>query len=968
MSGPAVPAEAVPPQASSLQLSVLGGVRASRDGDDLALGGPRPRALLAALVVAAGRPATEDLLIDAVWDSEPAPAAKQALHTYVARLRGVLEPGRSARGAATVLVRGNGGYTLALRPEQVDVWAMRELAARGATALAQRRPHEAMSVLDLALATGDGTPFGDLADRAFLAAEVAALTELRAGIREDRAAAALATGEDVTLLDDLAALTTEYPLRERAWELRARALYRAGRQADALAVLRTARDLLAEELGVDPGPGLAATERAVLAHDPELLRRAPAADAPAPAAGTTRRPLPVPSTALLGRDDDLVRLRAALDAHRLVTVVGPGGVGKTRVALALAADAGGPVWWAELADLAPGTSGALLAPVVAEAAGVLTAQGADQLAAALAGTPGLLVLDNCEHVLDAVAELLTTLLPACPGVRVVATSREPVDLPGEQLLELAPLSSAAAEQLFLDRASAAAPGAAPTGDDRARVAEVCARLDGLPLAVELAAARSRTLSVGEIADALDDRFSLLVGAGRGAPARHRSLEHTIALSVDDLGPADRRLFGALSVFTGGFDAAAAAAVAGVPVRDGLATLVAKSLVGVDTGAPGPRRFALLETLRAFGDTLLDDAARTAARTAHRRWVLDVVTEADAAWLGHDAARWFGRVRAEQPNVRAAFGAALADGGAAAVDDALRLAGAMGWYWYRFGRVAEGIGWATAALAAAGPDAAPEAVGLAHFASGPLRYLAGDPAGAAADVAAGLERMDPARHPTKVARGLAFRAYLAAAADPAAAQALLGEALAVSRAAGDGPGESETLMAAGHLARLGGDTATALDVLRSAVAVARRAGHGFADGSSRWHLVKTLLDRGDPAALDEAESLVRFLGGEPDVTSWLVAVHTLAGALGRSGDGTRGARLLGAVSAVGGEVGYRPEEMDPQDSERNVALVRAALGGSAERFATAFTGGVAGGRAAIAAVLDELGDGGTVAARVVGRSA
>ena len=151
-------------------------------------------------------------------------------------------------------------------------------------------------------------------------------------------------------------------------------------------------------------------------------------------------------------------------------------------------------------------------------------------------------------------------------------------------------------------------------------------------------------------------------------------------------------------------------------------------------------------------------------------------------------------------------------------------------------------------------------------------------------------------------------------------------------------------------------------------VARRAGHGFADGSSRWHLVKTLLDRGDPAALDEAESLVRFLGGEPDVTSWLVAVHTLAGALGQSGDGVRGARLLGAVSVVGGEVGYRPEEMDPQDSERNAALVRAALGGSAERYAAAFTEGVAGGRAAIAAVLDELGDGGTVATRMVGRSA
>ncbi|ALE84637.1 BTAD domain-containing putative transcriptional regulator [Pseudonocardia sp. HH130629-09] len=649
---------------------------------------------------------------------------------------------------------------------------------------------------------------------------MAALTELRAGIREDRAAAALATGEDLTLLDELAALTTEFPLRERAWALRARALYRTGRRADALAVLRTARDLLAEEL---------------------------------------------------------------------------------------------------------------------------TAQGAGQLPAALADSSGLLVLDNCEHVLDAVAELLTTLLPACPGVRVVTTSREPVDLPGNSCgnSRRCPPPRPSSCSWTARRPRHPAPHRpATTGRSSPRSAPGST---GSRWPSSWPPPAAAPCSVGEIADALDDRFSLLVVAGRGNPARHRSLERTIALSVDDLDPADRRLFAALSVFTGGFDAAAAAAVVGAPVRDGLATLVAKSLVGVAAGAPGPRRFALLETLRAFGDTLLDDAGRAAARTAHRRWVLDVVTVADAAWLGHDAARWFGRVRAEQPNVRAA----LADGRTAAVDDALRLAGA---------------------LAAAGPDADPEAVGLAHVASGPLRYLAGDPAGAAADVAAGLERVAPARHPTKVARGLAFRAYLAAATDPAAAQALLGEALAVSRAAGDGPGESETLMAAGHLARLGGDTATALDVLRSAVAVARRAGHGFADGSSRWHLVKTLLDRGDAAAaLDEAESLVRFLGGEPDVTSWLVATHTLAGALGQSGDGVRGARLLGAVSAIGGEVGYRPEEMDPQDSERDVALVRAALGGSAERYATAFTEGVAGGRATVAAVLDELGDG-DGAARAVGRSA
>ncbi|MET0188449.1 MAG: hypothetical protein ABW212_05585, partial [Pseudonocardia sediminis] len=298
----------------------------------------------------------------------------------------------------------------------------------------------------------------------------------------------------------------------------------------------------------------------------------------------------------------------------------------------------------------------------------------------------------------------------------------------------------------------------------------------------------------------------------------------------------------------------------------------------------------------------------------------------------------------------AFETALADGDA---DTALRLSGAMGWYWYRTGRIAEGIGWATAALAAAGPDADPEAVGLAHFAAGPLQYLAGDGEGAAASIAAGLAGMDATREPTKVTRGLAFQANLAGAHDPAAAPALAQRALETARSLGDGPGEAESLMTLGIIARLGGASDTAIELLDASIAVARMAGHGFAEGSSAWIRVKTRLDRGEVAqALGEATAVVRAFGAQPDVTSWLVAVHVLGGALGAAGDGEAGARLLGAVSAIGGDVGFRPEQMDPADSERNVKLVRAAL--SAERYATAFSAGVAGGRDTVAEVLAGLG--------------
>ncbi|MFF3440617.1 BTAD domain-containing putative transcriptional regulator [Streptosporangium sp. NPDC002721] len=917
---------------SGLHFSVLGPLTVTRDGERLDLGGPRVKALVATLLIAQGKMVTSDRLVDAVW-GENAPASGVAtLYSYITKLRRVLEPDRPPRTATGLLDRQGPGYVLRVRPESVDSERFAALAERGARLLSDD-PSAAAESLAAALALWHGPAYADLGDTDVAGAEIARLENARLTARQDHAAARLATGADVQAVGELESLVREHPLAERSWELLALALYRNGRQADALATLRTARERLIEELGVDPGPSLRAVEAAILRQDPALAPHPPekaatAAERPEPREPVRPR-LPVPLTRLIGRDDAVDAVRDLLAAHRLVTIAGPGGTGKSRVALEAARgyrigdgdgdeDEDGP-WLALLADV---TDAELLPVAIGAAMGAATTSGTDHLAASIGDRETLLVLDNCEHLVDAVAPLAETLLSRCPGLRLLATSREPLAVTGEATWDLPPLDpDGAAVELFLERSLPARPGRRPRHDERELISRICRELDGLPLAVELAAAQTRVLSLEQIADGLDDRFALLATGSRTAPERHRSLEAVIASSVRLLTPPERELLGCLSLFEGGFDLEAAERMAGSPeVLHRLGGLVAKSLVTVD-GSAAPRRYRMLETIRQYALRALsgDERARWAGR--HLAWTVELAETAGRRLRTFDGELWLRRLRYEQANTRAALGHALATGDG---DSALRLAGALSWFWYRNGNVHEGIARLSEALDRAG--AGHPGRGQALIGRALLRYLAGDPFAGNDDVELALREAEATGDIEVMARGLPYRAYfLQLSGDPDKAQLTLAEGWARVRATGLSWIEAELMMVRGQITRVAGDPLLAAGQLVQAADIAEACGHDWAYCSSGWIGAKVAMDTGDAGrAVQQAARLVVHLDRVQDVTSWLACAHVLAGALGMAGRGVDGAVLLGAVSAIGSRVGYSPELMDPLDGPRNVAVVRAAL--------------------------------------------
>jgi predicted ATPase len=424
------------------------------------------------------------------------------------------------------------------------------------------------------------------------------LIELRAVAVEERLAARLAAGDAPGAVGDLEAAVRAEPYRERRWELLILAQYRSGRQADALASLRRVRSLLGEELGVDAGPALQDLERRLLVQDPRLLleTRPP----------KTARPL----SAFLGRTVELAALDALTSTHRLVTLVGPGGAGKTRLAVEFADE---QAWFVRLADAT--------APVPAVAAELrLRGTTLDAVTAALADRAGLLLLDNCEHLIGPVAELAMHLLAHCPDLRILATSREPLAVDGERLLPVDPLPADEAIALLTDRIGAQRPGWRPDAGDTAHMTRIVAALDGIPLALELAAARTRMLSLGELSELLRDRFPALGPVPRGAITPHQTLEAAVAWSVDLLPRADRALLLRLWPFEGGFPLAAADSD-----LDRLSALVARSMVAADTSVT-PTRYRLLEIIRAY--CRAHDPDPVASREAHAAWTRDLV----ARWI------------------------------------------------------------------------------------------------------------------------------------------------------------------------------------------------------------------------------------------------------------------------------------------------------------------------------------------------
>ncbi|MDQ7811036.1 BTAD domain-containing putative transcriptional regulator [Amycolatopsis sp. A133] len=648
-----------------MQFAILGPVEARRpDGTPVALGGPQLRGLLALLALDAGRVVSAGRLIDGLHGEHPPEGAAEALQSQVSRLRRRLRDG----GAPDGLVEFTpAGYRLAVDPADVDVHRFDRL-----TGQARETPDPAgkIELFTEALALWRGPALDGLADPP----RAARLAELRLAATEDRVEAGLALGHHDRLVAELRELTREHPLRERLAAQLVRALHGSGRSAEALAVFAEVRARLADELGADPSPGLADAHAAVLR-----------AAAPAPA-----RRVPVPLAGFVGRAE-LDRLTAALREARLVTLTGPGGAGKTRLAVEAAARAAGEVCFVELATTTE-VPRAVLAALGLREQGVLApgapADPADRLAAGLADRPLLLVLDNCEHVVAAAARLVGRLLGECAGLRVLATSREALGLTGETLVPVGALPAGAAARLFTDRAAAVAPGAAP---EPGVVTRICAALDGLPLAIELAAARLRSLSADDVAARLGDRFGLLSRGDRTAEPRHRTLRGVVEWSWDLLDPAEQRLAGRFAVFAGGARPAAVERVCAG--SDAVLTgLVEKSFVQFGGG-----RYRMLETIRAFCAEQGDDR-----RAAHAKYFLDFACAHEPKLRGADQLTALAELTAEHADLHAALRwSAGEDPGTA-----LRLMAALSWYWWLRGLRSEATPIADTVLAAVGPEPPP----------------------------------------------------------------------------------------------------------------------------------------------------------------------------------------------------------------------------------------------------------------------
>ncbi|MFD9395911.1 BTAD domain-containing putative transcriptional regulator [Streptomyces sp. NPDC060000] len=725
---------------------ILGTTQALRpDGIAVAVGGARLRALLTVLALRAGRSVPAGLLVEEVWAGDPPADAQGALQALVGRLRRALGAG--------AIDSADGGYRLAVVPDDVDLHRFERLTADGVRALADGDPAKAALVLDDALALWHGPALADLPDRT---AEAARREARRLDAVRARHTAAIALGQAERSLPELTALCDAHPLDEPLQALRLRALRDAGRTAQALAAYDDVRRLLADRLGADPGPELRTLHGDLLGlGDPggpgkpggpgaggpgEPSRPVPPA-APSGAASPASPALPPPPlgnlrarlTSFVGRENDIAAIRSALATARLVTLLGPGGAGKTRLSQETAETvrdtARDGVWLVELAPVAdPDAVPQAVLTAVGARETVLYGAGAEEIRVAAERHDDplerlvehcvrrrmLIVLDNCEHVVEAAARLVEELLARCSEVTVLATSREPLGVPGEVLRPLDPLPEPVALRLLADRGAAARPGFRTDADDEtaAACAEICRRLDGLPLAIELAAARLRMLTPRQIADRLDDRFRLLTSGSRTVLPRQQTLRAVVDWSWDLLDEDERDVLARLSVFARGCDLAAVEAVCGPAVPgsraghdslaslDLLSSLVDKSLV---VAAPDPRgdmRYRLLETVAEYAGERLDESGRrAAAERAHLTYYRELARTTDPLLRGPGQRDAIDRFQLEYENLRTALGRAIA---ARDEQEALCLTLSLVWYWQMRDLRIEARGWCVEVMAL-GPD-------------------------------------------------------------------------------------------------------------------------------------------------------------------------------------------------------------------------------------------------------------------------
>jgi len=640
------------------------------DSRPLALGGHKQRAVLARLLLRPNSVVSAAALMEAAWGEELPERARDILQVYVANLRKLLDAGAGQAVAGRIARRGS-GYEIRVGEDELDLNRFSRLVTYGRVALGRGDALRAAELLRDALGLWRGPAFPDLTCTELVHPEVSMLEELRLSVLEDRIDAELGAGRAGDLVAELDSLVRAHPLRERLHGQLILALYREGRQAEALEAYQRVRETLLEELGIEPAPSLQDLQRAVLRQDPGLD----------PHARATVSRLPRAVDDFVGRQAELTDVTGALERHPLVTVTGPGGVGKTRLALEVAGGvAAGFRDGAWFVDLSTTEDPAQVPTVVAEALQVSVRSGediAERVVETLREASSLVVLDNCEHVLTGVRALVGRALTQGPDLRLLATSREPLHVRGEAAIPLRPLglpdgdgsvSGSDAVDLFCTRARAADPAFHPDAAGRAVAAQICRRLDGLPLAIELAAVRVRAMSLRELAQRLDDRFGLLVGTAPDLPARQRTLAAVVRWSYDLLAGAERALFVRLSVFPGSFPLEAVEAVAAdaqVPADDVprlLVQLVEKSLVGTVHVPGAGLRYELLETLRRFGqDRLAEDRAAERWQDRLLAWALVRVEELEQHMRTPRQDALLAAARIEQHNMRGALEWALQRG-------------------------------------------------------------------------------------------------------------------------------------------------------------------------------------------------------------------------------------------------------------------------------------------------------------------
>ena len=818
-----------------MELRLLGPLEVvGDDGEPIEVRGAKLKGLLVLLALREGDVVPVGRVVEDLWGDREVRDPANAVQVLVSKLRRALQPDRSADDRP-LIVTSPVGYSLELGPDAVDAVRFEELVAEGRRRLADGRVESAAVVLADALGLWRGPALADFVDQPFAQGDRVRLEELKASTEELRIDAELALGRHDLVATEIEALIEEHPLRERLRAQQMLALYRSGRQADALRAFQTARTVLGDELGIEPGPELRRLEGAILAQDPEL-------DPPTPAARAASASLPVPISSFVGRVAELEQVNELLDAHRLVTLVGPGGVGKSRLAVEAAERAAvtDPVdCW--LVELAPLDDAAHVETATASALGI---DDPARFESFLAERRALIVLDNCEHLIDAVAAVASRLLHAGPGIKVLATSREVLGVAGERRWVVPPLTAADASALFVERA---ADGGGSVEGERSLVEGICERLDGLPLAVELAAARTRTLSLGDIATRIDDRFRLLTGGDRTAQPRQQTLRGVVDWSHDLLFSDEQRVLRRLSVFTGGFGLRAAELVTSgddvVPedVIDLVGRLVDKSLVVV-IDRDGVTRYQLLQTIVDYGREKLVAAGEVdATRDRHLAWILELATEAEPQLRGPAQADWTVVLETERDNIRSAVEWAMAQG---RIGDAVAIVAALGYGRYVSGAVNEGRILLETVLAVDDVSSAEHraiahawAAWLTQFGSG-----ASEPVVAHAERAVDLARGTSSRS-FAIAAGLASMLRAFRGLTDSAAQ-LMDEAATVLEGRPDPWGQAWVDWVRSGLTLKMGDRERALTLLRRSFAAFETVGDGWGAAIASIRLSELAEARGD----------------------------------------------------------------------------------------------------------------------------